>query len=91
MSEPLATYMSIVTVRVDHQTKRRMKQLEHVNWSGVLREAIERKLEKEGERDLAKAILANDKLVRKAPAGWDSVKVIRHWREDRYGRSGNRR
>jgi Arc/MetJ-type ribon-helix-helix transcriptional regulator len=83
--------MSIVTVRVDERTKKKMSELRHVNWSSVLREAIEKKLEQEGDRDLAKALLANDKLRRKAPPGWDSIKVIRYWREHRYGRSSNRR
>jgi hypothetical protein len=77
--------MSVVTVRVDEKTKRRMGQLKHVNWSSVLREAIERKLEQEKNRDLAKALLANDKLRRPAPAGWDSAKAIRFWRDRRYG------
>lgn len=83
--------MGIVTVRVDEQMKKKMSELRHVNWSGVLREAIERKLEQEQDRDLARALLTNDRLKRKAPAGWDSVKVIRFWRERRYGGSGNRR
>lgn len=83
--------MSIVTVRVDDETKKKMKQLRHVNWSGVLREAVERKLEEEKGRNLARALIANDKLRKEAPAGWNSVETIRFWRDHRYGKSGNRR
>ena len=77
--------MSIVTVRVDEQTKKRMSRYKDINWSGVLREAIERKLEQEKDRDLAKALLANDKLMKPAPAGWDASKTFSVWRERRYG------
>jgi hypothetical protein len=83
--------MSIVTVRVDEETKKKMNELGHVNWSGVLREAIQRKLEQEKDRDLAKAVILNEKVKRAAPAGWDSAKTIRYWRERRYGPGSNRR
>lgn len=83
--------MSIVTVRVDEKTKERMEELAHINWSGVLREAIQQKLEQEKGRDLAKAVVLNERVKREAPAGWDSVKAIRFWRERRYGPAGNRR
>lgn len=79
--------MSIVTVRVDEETKKKMNQMAHVNWSAVLREAIDTKLAQESDRDLAKAVLSTDKLRKKAPAGWDSVEVIRFWREHRYGKN----
>ncbi len=79
--------MSIITVRVDEETKKKMSRLRNVNWSSVLREAIDRKLAQESNRDLAKAVLTNDKLRRKAPSGWNSVEVIRFWREHRYGRN----
>ncbi len=83
--------MAIVTLRVDEEMKRKMERQRHINWSEVLREAINRKLGQEGGRNLAKALLINDDLRRKAPRGWDSVKVIRYWREHRYGRSSHRR
>jgi len=83
--------MGIVTVRVDEETKKKMDELGHINWSGVLREAIQRKLEQEKDRDMAKAVILNERVKRKAPAGWDSTKAIRFWRERRYGPSGNRR
>ncbi|MGI0080612.1 MAG: hypothetical protein ACRECH_13430 [Nitrososphaerales archaeon] len=79
--------MSIVTVRVDEETRKKMSRMRHVNWSSVLREAIDKKLVQESGRDLANAVLTNDKLRKKAPSGWNSVEVIRFWREHRYGRN----
>lgn len=78
--------MSIITVRVDEETKKKMSQMQHVNWSGVLREAIDRKLAQESGRNFAKAVLTTDKVRKKAPSGWNSVEVIRFWREHRYGK-----
>jgi len=79
--------MSIVTVRVDNETKKKMIRMRHVNWSSVLRDAIDEKLAEESNRDLARAILTTDKLRKKAPPGWDTVEVIRSWRERRYGKN----
>jgi hypothetical protein len=81
--------MAIVTVRIDEETKRKMKRLRHINWSGVLREAVNRKIEQEEGRNLASAVLLNDGLRRKAPKGWNSVEVIRYWREHRFGRGSH--
>lgn len=72
--------MTTVTVRIDEELREAMKKLSYVNWSEVVREAIRRRVEEEGDRNLAEAILANERLRRKAPEGWDSAKVIREWR-----------
>jgi len=57
-----------------------MKKLKHVNWSEVIRESIRKKIEEENGRNIAEAVLLNEKLRKPAPKGWDSVKVIRGWR-----------
>jgi len=74
--------MAVISVRVDKETKRKMDVYKHINWSEVIREAIKEKLRSE-ERNLARAILLNEKLRKKAPEGWDSVRMIRFWREHR--------
>ena len=79
--------MSIITVRVDDETKKKMAQMRHVNWSSVLREAIDKKIREESNRDLARAVLITDNVRKKAPPGWNSTEVIRYWREHRYGRN----
>jgi Arc/MetJ-type ribon-helix-helix transcriptional regulator len=72
--------MKTLTVKVDEELKERMKRLRHVNWSEVIRESIRRKIEEENGRNIAEAVLINERLRREAPEGWDSAKVIREWR-----------
>jgi hypothetical protein len=54
-----------------------------VNWSSVMREAIRKRLSTERYRDIAEAILINERLRRRSPKGWDSTEVIREWRKRR--------
>lgn len=77
--------MAVISVRVSDEMKKRMEKLRHVNWSEVLRQAIVRVLEEEEGRNLALALLLNEKVRKKAPEGWDSTEFIRRWREHRYG------
>ena len=51
-----------------------------VNWSAFLREVISQRIKQEEERNVAEAVLLNEKLRRKAPSGWDSGRMIREWR-----------
>jgi len=83
--------MAIISVRVSEDIKKRMDKLRHINWSEVIRRAIIKVLEEEEGRNLARAVLLNEKIRKKAPEGWDSVEVIRFWRERRYGKSSQRR
>lgn len=72
--------MKTLTVKVDEELREQMKKLRHVNWSEVIREAIRKKIEEENGRNIAEAVLINERLRRAAPDGWDSAKVIREWR-----------
>ncbi|MEM2995376.1 MAG: hypothetical protein QXI91_05110 [Candidatus Bathyarchaeia archaeon] len=72
--------MKTLTVKVDEELKERMKKLRHINWSEVIRESIRKKIEEENGRNIAEAVLLNEKLRKAAPEGWDSAKVIREWR-----------
>ncbi len=78
--------MPIVSVRVSDELKRRMDRLKHINWSEIIRKAIAKTLEEEEGRNLARAVLLNEKVRKRAPEGWSSVEVIRYWREHRYGK-----
>ncbi len=75
--------MSTITVRIDPEIKKRMKKYSYINWSEVVRRAIIEKLREEEKRNLAEALLINEKLRKKAPEGWDSAEVIRLWRRKR--------
>ncbi|MBS7247075.1 MAG: DUF6290 family protein [Candidatus Jordarchaeales archaeon] len=80
--------MTVISVRVSDDVKKRMERLKHINWSEVIRKAIMEVLEEEEERNLARAVLLNEKVRKKAPREWNSVEVIRYWREHRYGETG---
>ena len=75
--------MSTITVRIDPEIKKRMKKYSYINWSEVVRKAILEKLNEEERKDIAEALLINEKLKRKAPEGWDSTEVIKSWRRRR--------
>ncbi len=79
----LVKKMSTITIRIDPSIKRRMKKYSHINWSEVIRQAIIEKLRELESRDLAEALLINEKLRRSPPKGWDSTKVIKEWRRKR--------
>jgi hypothetical protein len=74
--------MSMVRVRVDKKTKRRMREKKEVNWSEVVREAIIRKIEEEGKRNPPLAVLLNQKVKIRPDKGYDSTKTIREWRKN---------
>ncbi|KXA96954.1 hypothetical protein AKJ39_03945 [candidate division MSBL1 archaeon SCGC-AAA259J03] len=81
--------MKVVSVRVDEETKERMESMPHINWSEIMREAIEKRIRKEevGNRNvspqsLKKASEITDELRRRAP-GWRSVEEVRKWRQSR--------
>ena len=75
--------LATITVRIDPEIKKRMKKYSYINWSEVVRRAIIEKLREEEKRNLAEALLINEKLRRKAPEGWDSTEVIKLWRRKR--------
>jgi Arc/MetJ-type ribon-helix-helix transcriptional regulator len=74
---------STITIRIDPEIKKRMRRYSYINWSEVVRRAILEKLEEEEKKNVAEALLINEKLRRKAPKGWNSVEVIRRWRGQR--------
>ena len=73
--------MVIISVRVDERMKKEMERLSEVNWSEVIRIAIKERLDQEKQKNLAKAVLINEKIRKKAPNGYDSTRIIREWRE----------
>ena len=75
--------MANISVRVDEKMKKEMERLKQVNWSEVIRVAIKERLNQEKQKNLAKAVLINEKIRKIAPKGYDSTSVIREWRERR--------
>ncbi|RLG72081.1 MAG: hypothetical protein DRO23_11015 [Thermoprotei archaeon] len=72
--------MTTITVRISPEIKKLMRKYKYINWSEVVREAILNKIREEEEKNLAEALLINEKLRRNAPKNWDSTEVIKKWR-----------
>lgn len=73
--------MVMISVRIDDDLKRRMAKLKHINWSEVIRQSILDVLSSEDARNLAKAVLLNERNLVKPDEGFRAVDVIRGWRE----------
>ena len=82
----------IISLRIDKITKERMKMLEHINWSAILRKTIKEQIERQEEKehiiDLTKARRASNLInkIRKSrtfDGGKSSVEIIREWRNKR--------
>jgi len=76
--------MPLVTVRVDDDLKQKMEGVP-INWSDAIRSAIEEILDRETRKNRIRAAQLTDRIRVPAPKGWDSTKVIRSWRDARYG------
>lgn len=81
--------MEVVSVKVDSDTKERMRRLSHVNWSETIRRAIEDTIEEEemkernvDPKDVREARDIADS-IRRPSKGWDSTREIRAWRDRR--------
>jgi Arc/MetJ-type ribon-helix-helix transcriptional regulator len=80
--------MTVITVRVDDETRRMMKEIK-INWSEFIREAIARKIEEEKRKNIAKAVLINEKLRRRSKSEPSAEEIIRMFREAQYTASSD--
>ena len=78
--------MTNISVRIDPELKERMDKFKDLNWSAVIRDAIKKRIENETERNLAKAVLINERIIKKAPKDFNSSDIIRRFREERYSK-----
>lgn len=72
--------MSSVSVRIPEELKKRMEELPWINWSEILRQTIYDTVEEQSKRNLANAVLLNERIRKTAPEGWDSTDIIRESR-----------
>jgi len=77
------TCITVITVRVDEDTKRMMGSID-VNRSEVIRSAIKRRIEEEKRRNLAKAVLINEELRRPTKGEEKAEEIIRRFRDERH-------
>jgi Arc/MetJ-type ribon-helix-helix transcriptional regulator len=78
--------MTNISVRIDPELKEKMDKFKDLNWSAVIRNAIKKRIETETERNLAKAVLINERIIKKAPKDFNSSDIIRRFREERYSK-----
>ena len=76
-----------ILIKVDKSTKKRMKEAK-LNWSAEIRKFISERLDKNNERNLARAVAITDRLSRKI-RNFNSTDVIRKMRDLRYGPDSN--
>ncbi len=69
-----------LTIRVPKKLKERMDRFNHINWSEVIRKAIEDRLR---EEEVRWALRVMDELSRKAKPERPLTKVIREFRDRR--------
>ncbi len=76
--------MTSISVRIDLELKAKMDALKHLNWSEIISKAIKLEIQNETEMNKAKAVLLNEKIRKIAPENFNSVDIIRKFREERH-------
>lgn len=75
--------MPVISVRIDEELKKKMNKYNYINWSEIIRTEINKIVEKLESRNLAEALLLNEKLRRESKI--NTTEIIRSWRDSRYG------
>ena len=78
--------MPVITVRIDEETRRMMEEVK-INWSEFIRSAIRSKVMEERRKNLARAVLINERIRRKSAGEAKAEEIIRRFRGERYGGS----
>jgi metal-responsive CopG/Arc/MetJ family transcriptional regulator len=76
--------MANFSVRIDPELKKKMDSLKHLNWSEIIRNAIKSEIQNKTEVNKAKAVLLNEKIRKIAPENFNSLEIIRKFREERH-------
>ena len=74
--------MTVITVRIDEETKKMMDKI-NINWSEAIRQAIRRTIEEERGKNLAKAVLINERIRKKSKGELKAEDIIRRFRDER--------
>jgi hypothetical protein len=81
--------LALITVKVDEDLKRRMASRADLNWSEVVRAAIEERLRAEettrkrklDRARIREAMAISDSIREKTSGNWSVTEEIRRWRE----------
>jgi len=74
--------MPVITVRIDEETKEMMRAVQ-MNWSEFIRDAIRAKATEERRKNIARAVLINERLRRAAKGESPAEDIIRRSRDER--------
>ncbi len=80
--------MTVITVRISEELKKMMNEI-NINWSDFIRKAIINKIEEEKKKNLAKAILINERIRKKSKVEKKAEEIIREFRDKRHVESSN--
>jgi Arc/MetJ-type ribon-helix-helix transcriptional regulator len=80
--------MTVITVRINEEIKKMMNKI-NINWSEFIREAIRNKIEEERNKNLAKAVLINERIRKKSKGEMKAEEIIRKFRDKRYVKSSD--
>ena len=80
--------MTVITVRIDEETKKMMDKI-NINWSEAIRQAIRRTIEEEKRKNLAKAVLINERIKKKSRGEMKAEDIIRRFRDERRPETSN--
>ncbi|MEK6928523.1 MAG: type II toxin-antitoxin system CcdA family antitoxin [Nanoarchaeota archaeon] len=80
-----------ISVRIDKQLHEKMKLLEHINWSALIRKALQEQVKQQQKEDMQKKekmrrASGNIDKIRSSGVfngGKTSVQIIREWRNKR--------
>jgi len=75
--------MTVITVRVDEETKKMMESLE-INWSEFIRQTVRERVREDRGKNLAKAVLINERVRRKTKGEMKAEDIVRKFREERH-------
>ncbi|ABL77459.1 hypothetical protein [Thermofilum pendens] len=76
--------MAVITVRIDEETKRLMESVK-INWSEFIRRAIREKIAEERRKNLAKAVLINERVRKRSRGEEKAEDIVRRFRDARSG------
>ncbi len=76
--------MTVITVRIDDETKRMMEHI-RINWSEFIRSAIRSKIMEERRRNLAKAVLITERVRKRSRGEAKAEEIVRRFRDERGG------
>ncbi len=90
--------MAQLTIRLPEQLKRQMEKFRELNWSEVVRDAIQSRIRLEigrkrvrNKRLMLQAVKRQDEIAEALSSRyngpWSGVEVIRYWRRHRYSSS----